>query len=286
MKKFLSFFVIVFAICTCCVFCACNPNNEQALANDIDVSVKNFIRTITNMDWPEDADIEKLDTLENDTIIFTEIDTEEIDTWKSELKSKINILLSKRSDLLSASNELTTNNVNLTEELYLSIKVYLDIIKDNSNYLTNYSGIIRNQIKEINELVDANRNINIINAYAIKIVETLCIRCAKIDTTILAMNSIIEIIENNLIDNIYFDKKFVIDDNKFETNDNIEPHQTQNNEQDEPRIDIDNENDIDINIDEQPGENAIRVEPDNVKQTTTEEEPSLENEQNEKTPEL
>lgn len=268
MKKFIKT-SIVFLMAAMCIFLfGCNPNNEQALASDIDISLKNFLRTITNMDWPEEIDIDKLQTLndQEQTYIVTQIDTEEIDTWKSNLKSKINILLSKRGDLLSASNELVSNNVNLTEELYLSIKVYLDIIKDNSNYLTNYNGIIRNQIHEINELIDANRNINIINAYAIKIVEALSVRCAKVDTTILAMNSIIEIIENNLIDNMYKDKKFVADED-VQNNNNNQPEIELPNNSENINPDIDNDNDID----EDTSENALRIEPDNVKSTNADE---------------
>ena len=270
MKKNLMIFIAIFVVFPCCILVACNPYNEQQLANDIDVSVKNFIRTITNMDWPEESDIDRIDALEDNAAIFTEMDTEEIFSWRTQLKSKINILLSKRSDLLSVSNELVSNNVNLTEELYLSIKVYLDIIKDNSNYLTNYSGIIRNQINEINELIDANRNVNIINAYAIKIVETLCIRCAKIDTTILAMNSIIEIIEKNLIDNIYFDRRFVDEQEEMPQDNTSTEEQTDdspNLQPDDTQIDIDKNSDIDITINEQPTENALKIEPDNIKQT-------------------
>ena len=275
MKK-IKFAIIIMIAFLPFVLCACNPNNDQAIANDIDVSVKNFLRTITNMDWPEESDIEILESFnqdhEGENKVFTLLDTEEIDSWKAELKNKVNILLSKRSDLLSASNELASHNVNLTEELFLSIKVYLDIIKDNSNYLTNYTSIIKNQMNEAKELIANQRNLNIVNAYAIKIVETLSIRCAKVDTTILAMNSIIEIVENNLIDNIYGDKKYIAED----TPTPIEEKQVEEEPQEptQPQINNENNNDIDITVEEDSSENAIRIEPDNIEETSTNESPN------------
>lgn len=273
MKKIFVIFVSIFVSALFVFAVGCTTNNDQTLANEIDVSVKNFIRTISNLDWPSSSDIDKFDELnsqiENGSLNISEIDTEEIYESNAELKSKINVLMSIRSDLDSATNELVSGNVNLTEENYLSIKVYLDIIKDNSNYLTNYVGIIKNQIAEANELINAQRNLNIVNAYAIKIVETLSIRSSKVDTTILAMNSIVDIINNNLLNNIYRNNTFNIENNYIQEDASKNEYNSGQTQQEQSNvIEPQNDTESDNENNENDGSNlAIVIEPDNVRET-------------------
>ncbi len=160
--------------------------------------------TIRQMAAAEEADqtTENSDT-ENIVEVDTSIDTSQIYVWLENLRSKINVMLAKRSDLLVYIDEIYSNNVSLSENNILAIKVYMNIIKDNSSYLTSYKGMLKNQVNEASQLYNQNKNTNIINAYLIKAVETLQSRCAKIDTAVLAMNSIIDILGNNLINNYF-----------------------------------------------------------------------------------
>ncbi|MBQ8468789.1 MAG: hypothetical protein IJ542_03455 [Clostridia bacterium] len=198
MKK-LSTIFLMFCISFCAVLISgCTPYNIQNLAKELESSVNNFVASATSLDWPTEQSIDSLYTVSNSQI-DTSIDVEEVSEWIDKLKIKIDIMLSKRDDLSYSTNQLIAGNVSLNEDGYLSIKVYMDIIKDNSNYITNYNGMLKNQINQANELMSENKNLDIVNAYIIKAVETLQLRCAKIDTTILSMNSIIEIIDANLI---------------------------------------------------------------------------------------
>lgn len=192
---------------------ACTPNNGENLAKDLDSTVKNLVIAVSSLDWPQDGDLDKFNSIEHSSnatqttdssiVVDTQIDTTEIYTWLENSHSKINILLSQRGNLLLYLNEMYGGNTSLSEENILSLNVYMNILKDNSNYLSNYNGMLKNQINEANEIYANNQNVNLINAYLIKAVETLQLRCAKIDTSILAMSSIIDILKNNLINNYF-----------------------------------------------------------------------------------
>lgn len=254
LKKFL-FLLLIFLPLTLLSGCTTTTNN---VAKDLDTTITNFTTAVSNLDWPTDTTLEELNSVltqatfnqnnASDTnsvanttstavLIDTGIDTSEIYTWLESVHSKINIMLSKRSDILVYINEMYSNNTNLNEEDLLAIKVYMNVIKDNANYLSSYNGMLNNQINEAKNLLNNNQNTNVINAYIIKAVETLQIRCAKIDTSILAMNSIIDIISKNLINN-YFDynqhnieDNTQSEDNSLENDSNTQENNTQDNNQ-------------------------------------------------------
>ena len=242
MKKHYKILLILLILVST-TLCGCTTNNSDNLAKDLDSTVKNLMVSVSKLDWPEDGLLENFNNIkhtsnttqtEDNIIVDTQIDTSEIYVWLENIHSKINILLSKRGDLLLYLNEIYSGNVSFTEDDLFSINVYMNILKDNSNYLSNYNGQLKNQINEAKEIYDGNSNTNLINAYLIKAVETLQLRCAKIDTSILSMTSIIDIVKNNLINN-YFDynkhETSTIDDNTTPT-----PQQKESNITDEQKI--------------------------------------------------
>lgn len=124
--------------------------------------------------------------------------TDKIEKVSDSISSKINKLILKRSILMIYVNELYNNNVNLTNEDKVAINAYVNVIKENASYLKGNRGMVKNQLNLANNLVEKESNENLINYYIIKSGEALETRSSKIDSTISAIDSIIEIIENNL----------------------------------------------------------------------------------------
>lgn len=124
--------------------------------------------------------------------------TDKIEKVSDNISSKINKLILKRSILMIYVNELYNNNVNLTNEDKVAINAYVNVIKENASYLKGNRGMVKNQLNLANNLVEKESNENLINYYIIKSGEALETRSSKIDSTISAIDSIIEIIENNL----------------------------------------------------------------------------------------
>lgn len=227
MKYLKKFFLLMFILLPCLSVCACTANNTENLAKDLDSTVKNLVISVSTLDWPADGDLESFNLLEQSSpsqttssidgiLLDTQIDTSEIYIWLENTHSKINVLFAKRGDLLLYLNEMYGGNTELSEDDILSLNVYMNILKDNSNYLNSYNGMLKNQINEAKEIFASNENVNLINAYLIKSVETLQLRCAKIDTSILAMTSIIDIIKNNLINNYFSYNEHEISNNNPE----------------------------------------------------------------------
>lgn len=241
MKQFKRIILFILIFTPVFLLCACTTNNTENLAKDLDSTVKNLIIEVSTLDWPADGDLDGFNSIEHisntsqtqdaSVVVDTQIDTTEIYTWLEHTHSKINVLFSKRGDLLLYLNEMYGGNTNLTEDDLLAINVYMNILKDNSNYLNSYNGMLKNQINEAKEIYTENNNVNLINAYLIKAVETLQLRCAKIDTSILAMTSIIDIIKNNLINN-YFDynEHNISTENNDITSNNSNANQTESSE--------------------------------------------------------
>lgn len=265
--------------------CACSQNSTQTFAKDLDTTVKNFMTVISTLDWPDDEDLESFDNLSSTTATQqttsnidtednqldntfvvspdTQIDTTSVYTWLNNIHSKINILFSKRSDLLLYLNEIYGGNTDFSNENIVSLNVYMNILKDNSNYLSSYNGMLKNQINEAKQIYQQNSNVNLINAYIIKSVETLQLRCAKIDTSILAMTSIIDIIKNNLVNDYYSYNEHKIEETKDENEDNISNNE--DIEQEENKQDFaGEETQQPITEIEQTEENDDVTEPDNA----------------------
>ena len=268
MKKFRYLFIMLLLMFPM-IFSGCSKIETKTLAHELDYTIKNFIDSTNNLDWPTDenlVNLEKDEASNASTSADTDIDTTEIYAWLEHLHSKINILLSKRGDLLIFVNEMQSGNTMLSNENLIAIKVYMDIIKDNSNYLYRHNGILRNQIDEASKLTIDKTNINLINAYIVKAVETLETRSAKIDTSILAMNSIIDIISKHLVNDYFNYNTFEIPEEEtlppkqIDENQEISPEQTPDNnngleqitenQNSKENINMENNNEIDIKVDE------------------------------------
>ena len=124
--------------------------------------------------------------------------TDKIEKVSDNISSKINKLILKRSILMIYVNELYNNNVNLTNEDKVAINAYVNVIKENASYLKGNRGMVKNQLNLANNLVEKETNENLINYYIIKSGEALEARSSKIESTISAIDSIIDIIEDNL----------------------------------------------------------------------------------------
>lgn len=222
---------------------ACSANSTQAMAKDLDASVKNLLIAVSSLDWPEDDAIEYLSNIQDDKLTSnvvatdTQIDTSELYTWLENAHSKINVLLSTRGDLLLYLSEIYSGNVAFESADLLSINVYLNILKDNSTYLSSYNGMLKNQINQATTLFENQENVNLINAYLIKAIETLQVRCAKVDTSVLAMSSIIDIIKCNLVNDYYN-----YNEHKIEEAKELEINEEENKISDEDNNEQDDQN--------------------------------------------
>lgn len=124
--------------------------------------------------------------------------TNKIEETSNEINTKINTLILNRSILMIYVNEIYNNNVNLTENDKVAINAYVNVIKENTSFLNGNRGMVKNQLSLASDLVTNENNDNLVNYYIIKSGEALETRANKIDSSIKAINSIIEIIEANL----------------------------------------------------------------------------------------
>lgn len=129
------------------------------------------------------------------------LSTAKLSESSNEINSSINDLILKRSILMIYVNEIYNNRVNLSNEDRVAINAYVNVIKENSSYLKGNRGMVKNQLSLANNLISDKSNENLINYYLIKSGETLETRASKIDATISAIDSIINIIEANLTSN-------------------------------------------------------------------------------------
>lgn len=124
--------------------------------------------------------------------------TNKIEETSCEINEQINKLILKRSILMIYVNEIYNGNVILSEENKTAINAYVNVIKENTSFLNGNRGMVKNQLNLASNLVENESNNNLINYYMIKSGEALETRSNKIDSTISAIDSIINIIENNL----------------------------------------------------------------------------------------
>lgn len=127
--------------------------------------------------------------------------TEKIEATSTEIQEKINKLILKRSILMIYVNEIYNGNVNLSEENKVAIGAYVNVIKENTSYLNGNRGMVKNQLKLAKNLAESESNNNLVNYYMIKSGEALETRLSKLESSISAIDSIIDIIENNLTSN-------------------------------------------------------------------------------------
>lgn len=124
--------------------------------------------------------------------------TNKIEETSTEIESKINTLILKRSILMIYVNEIYNGNVNLSDENKIAINAYVNVIKENTSFLNGNRGMVKNQLKLASDLVNSEQNENLVNYYIIKSGEALETRVNKLNSSIEAIDSIIDIIESNL----------------------------------------------------------------------------------------
>lgn len=124
--------------------------------------------------------------------------TNKIEEASSEIDEKINTLILKRSILMIYVNEIYNNKVNLTDESKVAINAYVNVLKENTSFLNGNRGMVKNQLGLASDLAKSEKNNDLVNYYIIKSGEALENRVSKLDTSISAIDSIIQIIENNL----------------------------------------------------------------------------------------
>ena len=124
--------------------------------------------------------------------------TNTIEESKEEIQQRISSLIDKRAKLLLLINDLYKGNIKLSEESLTAINAYINIIKDNTSYLNSNRGIISNQLNRANNLYNSNSASPLINAYIIRTNEAIDTRLAKLDSSLLAIDSICNILNSNL----------------------------------------------------------------------------------------
>lgn len=125
------------------------------------------------------------------------LDTSILSENNTNIQNKINNLVQKRSTLMLYINEIYKGNVNLSSADISAINAYINIIKDNNNFLASNKGMVKNQINMATKTMSAN-NKNLVNAYIIRANEAIETRINKIDAVISATDSIIRIIESKI----------------------------------------------------------------------------------------
>ena len=133
-----------------------------------------------------------------DFSICVKFSTNKIEQASTEIDTKINTLILKRSILMIYVNEIYNNKVNLTDESKVAINAYVNVLKENTSFLNGNRGMVKNQLGLASDLAKSEKNNDLVNYYIIKSGEALENRVSKLDTSISAIDSIIQIIENNL----------------------------------------------------------------------------------------
>lgn len=135
---------------------------------------------------------------DNNLTLNVKYSTDKIAETSNEIDTQINKLILKRSILMIYVNEIYNGNVELSNENKLAINAYVNVIKENTSFLNGNRGMVKNQLNLASDLITADENENLVNYYIIKSGEALETRSSKLESTISAIDSIIDIIENNL----------------------------------------------------------------------------------------
>lgn len=140
--------------------------------------------------------------------ISLKFSTDLIEQTSDEINDNINNLILKRSILMIYVNEIYNGNIILSEDNKVAINAYVNVIKENASFLNGNRGMVKNQLGIATDLVESNKNNELVNYYIIKSGEALETRANKINSTISAIDSIINILESNLSTNSpYYNSK-------------------------------------------------------------------------------
>lgn len=137
------------------------------------------------------------ETQKNETKQLVSFSTGQISENNNTLKNLITALINKRSTLLLYINDLYKGNVSILSSNRNSINAYMNILKDNTSYFNQHRGLITNQIEQAKELYNSDNSSSLINAYIIRTNEAISTRIAKLESSISALDSILEIMKGS-----------------------------------------------------------------------------------------
>ena len=162
----------------------------------------------------------------NETKALVSFSTEQISENNQTLQSLISKLINKRSNLLLYINDLYKGNITVASTNKNAVNAYMNILKDNTSYFNQHRGLVTNQIDQAKELYNSDNSSSLINAYIIRTNEAIATRIAKLESSISAMDSILDIMKGSQNSN---SKSYILNNynqnatgnNKVKTQDNI-----------------------------------------------------------------
>lgn len=162
----------------------------------------------------------------NETKALVSFSTEQISENNQTLQSLISKLINKRSNLLLYINDLYKGNITIASTNKNAVNAYMNILKDNTSYFNQHRGLVTNQIDQAKELYNSDNSSSLINAYIIRTNEAIATRIAKLESSISAMDSILDIMKGSQTSNSksYILNNYnqnVIRNNNIKTQDNI-----------------------------------------------------------------
>lgn len=165
----------------------------------------------------------------NETKVLVSFSTEQISENNQTLQSLISKLINKRSNLLLYINDLYKGNITIASTNKNAVNAYMNILKDNTSYFNQHRGLVTNQIDQAKELYNSDNSSSLINAYIIRTNEAIATRIAKLESSISAMDSILDIMKGsqNSSSKSYILNNYnqnAIRNNNVKTQDNINKH--------------------------------------------------------------
>lgn len=160
----------------------------------------------------------------NETKALVSFSTEQISENNQTLQSLISKLINKRSNLLLYINDLYKGNITIASTNKNAVNAYMNILKDNTSYFNQHRGLVTNQIDQAKELYNSDNSSSLINAYIIRTNEAIATRIAKLESSISAMDSILDIMKGSQNSKSYILNNYnqnVIRNNNVKTQDNI-----------------------------------------------------------------
>ena len=162
----------------------------------------------------------------NETKALVSFSTEQISENNQTLQSLISKLINKRSNLLLYINDLYKGNITVASTNKNAVNAYMNILKDNTSYFNQHRGLVTNQIDQAKELYNSDNSSSLINAYIIRTNEAIATRIAKLESSISAMDSILDIMKGSQNSN---SKSYILNNynqnvtrnNNVKTQDNI-----------------------------------------------------------------
>ena len=151
------------------------------------------IDTINNLN----SRLNSTNLLENSEIVNVKYSLAAIEEQTNEVMQRLASLVQRRTNILLYVNALYNSKLALSKDMTNAINAYINIIKDNTAYLNSNKGIVTNQLSQASSIKLANAYSPLINAYIIRTSEAIDTRIAKLDASIMAIDSIIQILEAN-----------------------------------------------------------------------------------------